>query len=223
MNKLALFFRLCVVATCFGVVFAVFFSWSAEFSVTQVQKRPAMDWYLTETVEDIRPAGSVEAQYSAVFGCERAINAPVARLMLANSRQQVASKCLAAMDLLLERAPSFSGAHLIRAQALSVLGQDDLVREALVTSERWGRGVQWMAAARLELMLRMAQGGTVAGSFTDDMMLRDVARLLSNGRDAEILAELHATYPQARESLLARIEMLPPEAQRLFLNAVRRS
>ena len=219
MERSALLFRLCVVMTSLGALICVVFAWWAEFGATQVKNRGAVEWYLSETGLDTRGVGSLEGQFSVILGCDRALNDPIGAMVPGESRLRVASQCEAAMGAFLDKAPSFSAAHLIRANALVRMGEPARAREALEHSERWGRGLQWMAVRRLSTALSLGIGPDIAPE--GDMVERDLARLLTNKRDARFVAGLHAQYPDLQDALVSRVERLAPEMQQAFLRAVR--
>ncbi|MEM7295890.1 MAG: hypothetical protein AAF330_04565 [Pseudomonadota bacterium] len=201
-----------VVAIC--AVTIALWSLRQEYAAFRLTKLEPRDWYMgIRAPAPPRPL-SVEGHYAILSACDRALADPIADVMPLERRVLVARACAAAARRTLAQSPNFALAHLVRASASTVEGDDAATTAALLRAEAGAPGLTWMAARRFDLARQLAHPDAA-------LLAREIKRLAqSDLDDARKLSRRYLATPSERVRVLAVVSELHVDAQAQFLSAV---
>lgn len=214
----------------FGGIFVIaLWLLPAELAGQRQAGRGAASIYLQAlgSVPEFAAARSWRVQQAQLTGCDDLLAGPTAKIADTQAMQRVAEACLKRADQVLRSSPTAAIAHLIRAQALVLLGRPDEAEVAFLLAQKTAPYEGWLAARRLRFVLLnsglgLPLSGATAPDPEIDLALRvDVMTVLQTNGYLPLLVQIYQRQPERRAWLLATVEQAPIARKRAFLALLR--
>lgn len=208
-----------LVVAAIGAALLALLNIAPEFSAHKVFAQGGLGPYRGAAADLAQPVASIEGVYERFEACDAALTELITLLQPKDQRAEVAEACLRLADHVLQSAPTFSFAHLVKALSLRETGQDAQARAALLLSEMTGGGNVQYAQRRAAIW---ADGLATLGADEAAALQRDMLRLSVAPAGMSWLAGQYTQNAALRPAITSAIDSLPERQQAVFLAAVRR-
>ncbi|OUD08144.1 hypothetical protein BVC71_15165 [Marivivens niveibacter] len=149
--------------------------------------------------------------------CDDYLASVVGPLFGRTALENVATSCEQRASEILAVSPNAAVAHLVRADALAIIGQPDEAFAAYERSYQLAPSEGWLATRRLRLAFRL--GAAALG----DAAANDAKLMVESHIYRPYLVDLYQSNPAHREWLASALEGADPGALRTFLRLVRQA
>jgi hypothetical protein len=170
------------------------------------------------------PAYSLRTQRAQMLTCMEWQSNSLHARHFPPTRQSLARACAARAQQILDKAPTYSAAHVALAYSHWNLGDLPAAKAALDQARATAASPGWLAARRLRLALQIGADADTPADMRDAVLAAAVPDLQiasEGGQGIDNVARLYLSFPAMQDWIVTQIEQLDPDTQRQFLNRVR--
>ena len=177
-----------------------------QMYLSALQEQPVFESSLSNT-----------SQTFQMRNCDDYLSSVVGPLFGQTALENVAVSCEKRASEILAVAPNAAVAHLVRADALAIIGQPDEAFAAYERSYELAPSEGWLATRRMRLAFRL--GAAALG----DAAANDARLMVESGIYRPYLVDFYQSNPAHREWMASALDGADPGSLRTFLRLVRQA
>lgn len=225
MTMLRLLFGLAAILGVVGAALLLAPEWAAN-QERLLSQRSFVDNLESGATVSLAAAPSIRAQQQQMQACTDWQYNIQHAFYPAETQAKLAAICRDRASNILQRAPTRSAAWMALAVSQWHLADASAALDSLAKAQDTGRHEGWMAVRRLDIALRIAFDDTIDPGVSQAALAlaeRELPVMTEDARMADRLVNSYFRAPWARDWFTDSLETLPAEAQRLFVQRLRRA